>query len=77
MALPADRKHKIGFALMPLGLLSAGVAVLVLVPVWPLAGLLAFLASVFLVGIGTWMKRRYCPRCRESACTVPRKTHQP
>ncbi len=77
MALSADRKHSLGFVLMVLSLVSAVGAVLAILPRWPLTGFLIFLASALLAGVGTWMKKRYCPRCRENACTLTRENQPP
>jgi hypothetical protein len=76
VALSADRKHTLGLALMLVSLASAVGAVLVILPRWPFPGFLVFLASAVLAGIGTWMKKCYCPRCRGNACTLPQENQK-
>lgn len=64
----SDRRHTVGAILIRAGILLAILSVVLLLPVIPYWGAFFFLVSLLASLCGVYLKRKYCPRCREGFC---------
>jgi len=66
-----DGKYRLGQAMMWVGIVSATVCAVLVLPVLPYLGLVGFLVSVGTTGGGVFLRKKYCPRCRAGQCELP------
>lgn len=71
MAMSPDEMHTLGKGMIPAGIAIALYGIFVAMPTSPLQGMGAVVWGIVLTVIGLYLKKKYCPRCREGHCELP------